>query len=92
MPDKTYNNPEKADQMAEATYNTLVTAATVMQSKGQVSGVYEPLPWKVVRPFAQAFNRARTPEEKARILSELNARAAENVRLQAEERRRTEEE
>jgi RHS repeat-associated protein len=95
-PDKTYNNPEKADQMAEATYNTLVTAATVMQSRGQVSVVYAPLPWKVVRPYAQAFNRARTPEEKARILSELNARAAENIRLQVqlqaeEDRRRVEE-
>jgi hypothetical protein len=45
-PDKTYNNPGKADRMALDTYNRLIIAATVLYHNHKISFVYKPLEWK----------------------------------------------
>jgi RHS repeat-associated protein len=93
-PDKTFNDPEKADRMAEDSYNRLTTAATVLYNNQKISFNYKPLAWKVIKPLVQAFNRARTPEEKQQALNQIKALAQENLKRQAQEaiRKRQEEE
>ena len=93
-PDKTYNDPAKADRMAEDTYNRLTTAATVLYNNQKISFHYKPLEWKVISPFVQAFNRARTPEEKQKALNQIRTLAQQNLERQAQEaiRKRQEEE
>ncbi|MFN2529832.1 MAG: RHS repeat-associated core domain-containing protein [Pyrinomonadaceae bacterium] len=91
-PDKTYTDPAKADRMAEDTYNRLTTAATVLYNNHKISFQYKPLEWKVVKPLVQAFNRARTPEEKQKALTQLKTLAQQNLQQQAQEAIRKKEE
>lgn len=86
-PDKTYNDPEKADRMALDTYTRLTSAAPKLPG-----ATYKPLSWNVVSPLAQAFDRARSPEEKARILQQLQNLARQNIQTQEQARRAKEEE
>ena len=74
--DKTYNDPGKADRMAQDTFSHL-TAANPQLSGSDAN--YAPLDWKVVSPYIQRFNRARTPAEKQKVLNELNGVAQRNV-------------
>jgi len=80
--------------MAEDTYNRLTTAATVLYNNHKISFLYKPLEWKVVSPLVQAFNRARTPEEKQKIINQIKTLAQQNLERQAQEamRKREEEE
>jgi hypothetical protein len=65
-PDKTYNDPEKADQMAEATYRALADAAEIMQMESS-----KRVPYRVISGLVKRFNDARTDKEKAELLTEL---------------------
>ncbi|MCU1264562.1 MAG: Cell well associated RhsD protein [Acidobacteria bacterium] len=91
-PDKTYNDPAKADRMAFDSYNRLTTAATVLYNNHKISFLYKPLEWKVVSPLVQAFNRAKTPEEKQKIIAQINTLAQQNLERQAQEAVRKKEE
>jgi RHS repeat-associated protein len=63
-PDWTLTAPERADTMARDTFNRLRIAAQ------RLSGA-DGIPWETVRPFVTRFSRARTLEDKVRILDEL---------------------
>jgi RHS repeat-associated protein len=63
-PDRTFAAPERADTMARDTFDRLRAGA---QRLNGAHGV----PWEMVRPFVTRFNRARTVEDKVRILDEL---------------------
>jgi len=63
-PDRTFVTPERADAMARDTFDRLRIAA---QRLGETGGI----PWETVRPFVMRFNRARTLDDKVRILDEL---------------------
>jgi len=93
-PDKTYNNPEKADRMALDSFNRLTTAATVLFNNQKISFLYKPLDQKVLNPLVQSFNRAKTPEEKMKIVNQIQTLARQNIQRQAEEaiRKKQEEE
>jgi RHS repeat-associated protein len=93
-PDKTYNNPGKADRMALDSFNRLTTAATVLFNNQKISFLYKPLDQKVLNPLIQSFNRAKTPEEKMKIVTQIQTLARENIQRQAEEaiRKKQEEE
>jgi len=83
-PDKTYNAPRKADQMAEVTFNTLKQALGILRSQGSERTSYEAVKWKTILPMVKAFNRARTAEEKRKIINQIVA----EVQRQHEEQRR----
>jgi RHS repeat-associated protein len=93
-PDKTYNNPGKADRMALDSFNRLTTAATVLFNNQKISFLYKPLDQKVLNPLVQSFNRAKTPEEKMKIVNQIQTLARENIQRQAQEaiRKKQEEE
>lgn len=65
-PDKTYNDPAKADRMAVDTYNRLVAAANRMTADPGSRVAYN----KIARLVGD-FNRARTSEYKSRVLTEI---------------------
>jgi len=51
-PDKTYEDPTKANSMASRTYETLQEAGTM------IGTAYGAVPYSEILPFIQAFNRA----------------------------------
>lgn len=61
-PDRTYNNPEKANRMARDTYNRLRQYLEV------TTGQSVPDHWDQLRGQVDQFNRARTAHEKRKIL------------------------
>ncbi|MFQ5991852.1 MAG: hypothetical protein ACE5NA_05385, partial [Nitrospiraceae bacterium] len=61
-PDKTYNDPEKANRMARDTYNAI---RKWMEAK---IGVPVPDEWADIRDRVDRFNRARTAQEKKKGL------------------------
>lgn len=63
MPDKTYNDPEKANRMARDTYNR------IRQYLQVTTGQAVPDHWDQIREQVDKFNRARTAHEKRKILS-----------------------
>jgi hypothetical protein len=65
-PDKTYNDPLKADRMAKDTYERLRAAADRLGIDKSNS-----VAWQKIDKLVGAFNRARTPIEKSKILAEL---------------------
>lgn len=65
-PDKTYNDPDKADRMAANTFAILARSATGVSGQR-----YAALGWSVVAPHVRAFNHARTPAAKRRALRQL---------------------
>lgn len=71
--------------MALDTYNRLSTAATVLYNNHKISFLYKPLDWKVLNPLVQAFNRAKSPEEKQRIVTQIKTLAQQNLQRQADE-------
>jgi len=93
-PDKTYNAPAKADQMAFDTFSRLTRAATVLYNNQKISFQYKPLDWNVLNPLVQSFNRTRSPEEKQKIVNQITSLARQSIQAQAEEaiRRQQEEE
>jgi hypothetical protein len=58
FPDKTYTNPAKADTMSLDTYSALLQAGV------QIGTEAGPVPIDEIMPFVQAFNRAKTDEDK----------------------------
>jgi RHS repeat-associated protein len=93
-PDKTYNDPAKADRMAFDTFSRLTGAATVLYNNQKISFQYKPLDGKVLNPLVQSFNRAKSPEEKQKIVNQITTLARQNIQRQAEEaiRKKQEEE
>jgi RHS repeat-associated protein len=65
-PDRTFNDPEKADQMAATTYVKLVAAAEIMglDTDGRV-------PFSAISLLVQEFNDARSLDEKDRIIRRM---------------------
>ncbi len=61
-PDKTYNDPEKANKMAKDTYNAI---REWMEAK---TGVHVPDQWDELRDQVDRFNRARTSHKKKEVL------------------------
>ena len=84
-PDKTYNDPGKADAMAAGTYAALVTFGLALTSKKYENGikVAGAVPWETVKPYVERFNRARKDKEKLQILEELNQTVREYRRMAA---------
>ncbi len=64
-PDKTYNDPAKADRMAKDTYDILIKASGLLT---RTAGAID---WKAINPYVQRFNRATTAKEKSKALTEL---------------------
>lgn len=91
-PDKTYNNPGKADRMANQSFGLLVNAVGVMNNKGKISVSYSAVAWDKLKPLVQAFNRARTMEEKQKIIQQIRQLALDHhkrvTKEREEERRR----
>jgi len=65
--DKTHNNPEKADRMANNTFSILVSAASRLMGGNPFSS----LSAKEIQPFIRDFNRATKEQDKRRILDQL---------------------
>jgi hypothetical protein len=65
-PDKTFDDTEKADQMAATTYAKLVAAAEIMglDTDGRV-------PFSAISKLVKEFNDARSLDEKERILRRM---------------------
>jgi RHS repeat-associated protein len=61
-PDKTYNDPQKANRMARDTYNRL------REYLQRTTGQAVPDHWERIRDQVDRFNRARTAHEKKKIL------------------------
>ena len=61
-------------------------------AKGKLGETYKGLDYKTISPFVQAFNRARTQQEKNRALQQIRNLAQRNIEEQKQreaERRRT---
>jgi hypothetical protein len=65
-PDKTYNDPAKADAMAKASYGSLSAAATRLGVNPN-----NKVAWSKIDKLVGAFNRAKTKDEKDKILGQL---------------------
>ena len=93
-PDKTYNDPAKADTMARDTFNVLESSASRIDK--QFGANFKALDWKVVSPLVQSFNRARTPEDKQKVLGQILDLSQQNIQRQRQQeekkRKRPEEE
>jgi len=63
VPNKTYNDPEKANRMGHDTYNR------IRQYLQVTTGQAVPDHWDQIREQVDQFNRARTAHEKRKILS-----------------------
>jgi RHS repeat-associated protein len=85
-PDKTYNNPGKADRMANQSFGLLVNAVGVMNNKGKISVSYSAVAWDKLQPLVQAFNRARTMEEKQKIIQQIRQVALDHHKRVTKER------
>lgn len=70
-PDKTYNDPAKADRMAKATFDALVKAASKFAKAQSGLQIGKPVAWEKIEPYVQAFNRAKTDEDKAKAIDGL---------------------
>jgi RHS repeat-associated protein len=70
-PDKTYNDPEKADHMAYDTFCTLLSALSIRIRKGEDGLHYQGVDWQSIFPLVQAFNRAKTADEKKKIIDQI---------------------
>jgi RHS repeat-associated protein len=90
-PDKTYTDPDKADRMAGDTYSRMQNALTIGIRRGSETRYYTAVDWKKIAPMVQAFNRAKTPEEKQKIIDQIEV-VARRQQLQQDEQRRREEE
>jgi RHS repeat-associated protein len=66
-PDKTYNDPSKADLMANDTYRSLIEAGPNMWTGTEAGAI----PYLEIMPFVQAFNRATTKKDKDRQIDLL---------------------
>jgi RHS repeat-associated protein len=64
-PDKTYNDPAKADRMAKDTYTKLSAAADRLGIKGNK------VAFAKIDKLVSAFNKAKTTEEKNKILGQI---------------------
>jgi RHS repeat-associated protein len=69
--DKTYNNLEKADRMASDTLSKLMAALSIRVGKGKETKHYNAMNWEAIKPMVEAFNRARTPEEKQKFINQI---------------------
>jgi|GEM_PF-752730 len=78
-PDKTYNDAPKADRMANDTYSKLVAAADKMgiSKDNRVA-------WNKIDKLVGNFNRAKTKEEKQKILAQIR----ETIRKAQEEQQK----
>jgi RHS repeat-associated protein len=72
--DDTWRDPDKADVMAEETYNYLICGSHIMLQKGTIKSLLPPMPWSMLRPYVSDFNRAQTEDEKRYILTVLRGR------------------
>jgi RHS repeat-associated protein len=66
VPDKTANDPGKADQMTATTYVKLVAAAEVMGLDTEAR-----IPFSAISQLVQEFNDARSLDEKDRIIQRM---------------------
>jgi hypothetical protein len=85
-PDKTYNDPDKADRMAKATFDLLVGA------KGALGESNKRLDYKLISPYIRAFNRATAPQAKQEQLQQIERlvqRNADRQRQRDAEREQT---
>jgi hypothetical protein len=71
--------------MAMSSFERLTTAATVLYNNQKISFMYKPLDQKVLKPLVQSFNRSRSPEEKMKIVNQIQTLARENIQRQAQE-------
>lgn len=71
------------------------SAASVAFGRGTVKEIYTAVDWKVIAPLVDAFNRARTAEQKRQLIEQIAARAAEHqaqqMRARQDARRKKEE-
>lgn len=83
-PDKTYNDPKKANEMAEDTYNRLMDAAK------RFGPTATPVPFdNSIRKFINNFNRSRSDSRKRRALQGLGLYIARRrIEIENEEKRK----
>jgi uncharacterized protein RhaS with RHS repeats len=72
-PDKTYNDPAKANKMAKDIFDQLISAAKRLgvDPKGQVD-------WSKIGGLVDSFNQAKTDKDKANILSKIRSTIEKN--------------
>ena len=61
-------------------------------AKGRLGETYKGLDYKIISPFVQAFNRARTDQDKQKALQQIRNLAQRNIEEQRQreaDRRRT---
>lgn len=57
--------------MARVTFDTMTRALGILAYKGKETIYFKSVDWKTISPMVQAFNRARTPEEKKKFINEI---------------------
>jgi hypothetical protein len=70
-PDKTYNDPKKANNMANATYDAIRNSGLAWQPA---------TPWDTIKGAVNEFNSAKTPDQKAAALQRLRDLVRENTK------------
>jgi RHS repeat-associated protein len=70
-PDKTYNDPIKADTMAQDTFTRMTKAVTLLVKNGKETISYAAVDWKSVSGMVGAFNRAKATDEKKKIINQI---------------------
>jgi RHS repeat-associated protein len=94
-PDKTYKDPTKADTMAADTFNKMQAALGALLTKGGEKINYQAIDWSKIYPLIYEFNRATTPEEKQKIINQMEVLIQrdhkEQDKRREEERKRQEE-
>jgi hypothetical protein len=72
--------------MANQSFGLLVNAVGVMNNKGKISVSYSAVAWDKLQPLVQAFNRARTMEEKQKIIQQIRQLALDHHKRVTKER------
>ena len=68
-PDKTYNDPAKADKMARETFEKMIVAKEFLNPEYGANRASAK--WDDIRPLVEKFNRAKKDSDKEKILRQL---------------------
>lgn len=61
--------------------------STTFENRGTEKEIYTAVDWRVIAPLVDAFNRARTAEQKRQLIAQIAAKAAEHQAQQLQARK-----
>lgn len=79
-PDKTYNDPKKANVMARASYDAIIGSKGTFMYHGQNMAWRPATPWNAIKGAVNDFNSAKTKAGKDAALKRLRELIRENTR------------